>query len=98
MAVAGLTKHLQVVVGPLFQAGGFQQFVLPFEYGERFLKLLFYRLKRQHQLIMRGDEVLGRVDVDDIKLGEQLAGKRVYLDEAVNFIAEELDAQRQLLV
>ena len=42
--------------------------------------------------------MLGGVDVHRVQLGQQLAGERVYLHDAVNIIAEELNAQGQLLV
>ena len=42
--------------------------------------------------------MLRRVDVDGVALGEQLAGQRVDLDDAVDVVAEELDAHRHVLV
>ena len=38
------------------------------------------------------------IDVDGVALGQQLAGQRVDLDDALDLVAEEVDADRQLLV
>ena len=50
------------------------------------------------ELVRGGDEVLGRVDVDRVQLGQHLAGQRVDLDDALDLVAQELDAHGQLLV
>ena len=42
--------------------------------------------------------MLGRVDVDLGPLDQHLAGQRVDLDDALDLVAEELDAHRDLLV
>ena len=50
------------------------------------------------QLVLGGDEVLGGVDVDLEPLDQQLAGQRIDLDDALDLVAEELDAHGDLLV
>ena len=50
------------------------------------------------ELVLRRDEVLGRVDVERVALGQQLAGQRVDLDDPLDLVAEEVDAHGQLLV
>ena len=41
---------------------------------------------------------LAGIDVDLVALGQQLAGQRVDLDDALDLVAEEVDAHGQLLV
>ena len=50
------------------------------------------------QFVRRGHEVLGRVDIDTLAIGQQLAGERVELDDALDIVAEELDADRDVFV
>ena len=49
------------------------------------------------QLVGRGHEVAGRIDVDLAALGEQLAGQRVDLGDPLDLVAEELDPDEGLL-
>ena len=44
------------------------------------------------------DVVGGRVDVQLLALGEQLAGERVELRDALHLVAEELDADDEVVV
>src|SRR5207237_1738524 len=50
------------------------------------------------ELLARGDEVPRGVDVDPVALREHLAGERVELGDALDLVAEELDADREVLV
>ena len=45
-----------------------------------------------------GDEVLAGEDVDLVALGQDLAGQRVDLDDALDLVAEEIDAHGELFV
>ena len=45
------------------------------------------------QLLLGGDEVLGGVDVDFGALDEHFAGEGVELQDALDLVAPELDAQ-----
>ena len=49
------------------------------------------------QLVGRRHEVGRRVDVGLLALGEQLAGERVELGDALDLVAEELDPDDELL-
>ena len=53
---------------------------------------------RDRQLFRGRHEVLGRIDVDLQPLDQQLAGERIDSDDALDFVAEELDANRDLFV
>ena len=48
------------------------------------------------ELVLRRDEVLGREDLDLVQLAQHLAGQRVDLGDALDLVAEELDAVRQV--
>ena len=50
------------------------------------------------QLLFARDEVLGRVDLHDVPLGQHLAGERVDFENTLHLVAEEGDAEGQLLV
>jgi hypothetical protein len=52
---------------------------------------------RGAELVVRGHVVGRRVDVDVLALGEELAGERVDLGDALDLVAEELDADDPLL-
>ena len=65
---------------------------------EALVQLLFDLDDRVLQLLAGGDEVLGRVDVYLRALGEDFTGERVELHDALNVVAEELDAHGNILV
>ena len=48
--------------------------------------------------LLRRHPVLGGVDVGAAALAQHLAGQRVDLDDALDLVAEELDAEGQVLV
>ena len=97
-AVAGLLQHLEVVHRALPKARRFEQLALGLELLQPLFQLLLDVADRRAQLVLGGDEVLGRVDVDFEPLDEELAGQGIDLDDALDLVAEELDAQGDLLV
>ena len=97
-AVAGLTQHLQVVAGPVLQTLRLQHPPLLTQPDEALVQLPFNLDDRILQFLAGSDEVLGRVDVDLRALGEDLAGERVELHDALHVVAEELDADGDVLV
>ena len=59
------------------------------------LQLLLDVVDGGRELVLRGHEVLRRVDVDAVALGQELAGQGVELDDALHLVAEEVDADGQ---
>ncbi len=98
-AVARLAQRLEVVVRALLEPRRLQDLALRAQLAAaRSRSSISMSLHRRLELVVRRDEVLRRVDVDRVALGEQLAGQRVDLDDALDLVAEEVDAHRQLLV
>ena len=97
-AVAGLAHRLDVVTRALLQPRRLQDAVERLQLLDALLQLLLDVLDRQLQLALRCDEVLRRVDINLVPLGEQFARERVDLDDALHLVAEEIDADGQLVV
>ncbi len=66
--------------------------------AEALLQLSLDVVDRLLELVLGGDEVLGGVDVERVALGQHLAGHRVDFDDALDLVAEEVDADGELLV
>ena len=98
VAEADLLHHLQVVAGAHAQALGLEQLALLLELLQPLLQLDLDALDGQAHPLVAGDVVAGRQDhqlVDDIEL---LAGERVDQHDALDLVAEHLDADGVLLV
>src|SRR5260221_6256288 len=95
---ARLAEHLEGEVRPLEQPLRLEQPAGVLELLGAHLELGLDVLDRFVQLLARRDEVPGRVDVDPVALGEDLARERVELRDALVLVAEELDAHREVFV
>ena len=73
---------------------------MPFwrELLDALLELLLDVDDRRGHLLGRRDVVRRRIDVELLALGENLAGQRVDLDDALDLVAEELDARDEVVV
>jgi len=91
-------EHLEVEVRPLEQALGLEEPPGGLQLVRPDLQLGLDVLDRLVQLLARRDEVPGGVDVDAIALREHLAGERIELRDALDLVAEEFDAHREILV
>ena len=98
VAGAGLAQHLEVEVRPLQEPLGLEEPAGILEELRALLELGLDVADRLVQLLPRGDEVPGGVDIDPVALREHLAGERVELRDALDLVAEELDAHREVLV
>ena len=96
-AVAELAHHLEVESGPLPESGGLKLATLGLQLADPDLHLVADRLDRRHQLVRRGDVVRRRVDVDIRPFGQQLAGERIELRDALDLVSEELDPDQTVL-
>ena len=92
-----LAHHLEVEGRPLAEPGRLEHPALGLELADPLLHLRLDVDDRALQLVGRRDVVGGRVDVDLLALGEQLAGQRVQLRDPLDLVAEELDPDEGLL-
>ena len=92
-----LPHHLEVERRPLAESGGLEDPALGLEPADPLLHLGLDVDDRELHLVGRGDVVAGRVDVDLVALGEELAGQRVQLRDPLDLVAEELDPDEVLL-
>ena len=90
-AVAELAHHLEVERRPLAEAGRLEDPALRLQLADPQLHLGLDVDERLLELVGRRHEVGGRVDVDVVPLGQQLAGQRVDLGDPLDLVAEELD-------
>ena len=97
-AGADLPHHLDVVRRAHPQALGLEQLALALERGELVLQLELDALDRPLHPLRTGDVVGGREEVELLVLGDDLAGERVQRHQPLDLVAEELDADRVLLV
>src|SRR5690625_2062221 len=93
-----LTHHLDVVAGAHPQPLRLQQLALTFQFGEARGELLLDGGDRLRHPLRSGDIVGGREDPQRIDLLDDLTGERMQVVELLDLVAEELDADRQLLV
>ena len=96
-AVAELAHHLEVERRPLAEPRGLERPALGFELADPLLHLGLDVDDGFLELVGRRHVVGGRVDVGLLALGEELAGQRVELGDALDLVAEELDADERLL-
>ena len=93
-----LAHHLDVVVGPHPQPLRLQQLALAFQLGQPLLEFLLDGGDRVRHPLWTRDVVGGREDPQRVDLADDVAGQRVHVVERLDLVAEELDADRQLLV
>ena len=98
VAVADLLHHLEIEHRALVQALRLEELALGLELAAVPRELGLDRLDRLLGAIARRDEVRLRVDRDLVVLAQGLAGQRIEGRQRVDFVAEELDAERQVLV
>ena len=96
-AVAELAHHLEVERRALAEPRGLERPTLRLEPSDALLHLGLDVDDRLAQLVLRRDVVRGRVDVGLLALGQQLAGERIELGDALDDVAEELDPDERLL-
>ena len=97
-ARADLPHHLDVVRRAHPQPLRLEQLALALERRELVLELELDAPDRPLHPLRAGDVVGGREDVELLVLGDDLAGDRVQRHQPLDLVAEELDADRVLLV
>ena len=97
-AGADLAHHLDVVGRAHPQPLRLEQLALPLEGRQLLLQLGLDARDRPLHAVGAGDVVGRREDVELLVLGEHLAGDRVQRHHPLDLVAEELDADRGLLV
>ncbi len=98
IAEADLAHHLEVVFGTHPQSLGLEQLVLAREHLKPVAELGLDLDDGPLHVLARSHVVGARVDGDVVELAEDLAGQRIEPDDAVDLVAEQLDADRVLLV
>ena len=97
-AEADLAHHLDVVAGAHAQPLGLEHLALALELGEALLQLGLDGLDGLLHALGPRDVVGRREDADVVDLPDHVAGERVEVVERLDLVAEELDADRELLV
>ena len=98
VAVPDLLDHLQVVLGAHAQALRLEQLAVGLEPRQPLLQLGLDADDRLAHALVAGDVVRGGEDLRSRQLAELLAGERIDDGDAVDRVAEHLDAQHRLLV
>ena len=98
VAVAELAHHLDVVLGPLPQALRFQELVLRGEELESVGELGLDAFERRSELVLAHHELLRRRDDRGRHRHAAFARQRIEFADAVDLLAEELDADRLRLI
>ncbi len=98
VAVPDLAHHLEVVLRAHPQALRFEEFVVLLEELQALLELLLDAHHRRAQPLGTGDVVRGGEHVGSLQLAQLFAGQRVDRGDAVDRVAEHLDAQHRFLV
>ena len=93
-----LPHHFDVVVGAHPQPLGLQELALALEFGEPRGEFLLDGGDRLSHPLGAGHIVGGGEDPQRIDLADHIAGQRVQVVQRLDFVAEELDANRQLFV
>ena len=95
-AEAGLPHHLDVEIGALGDALGLQEHVLALEIFDALAQLLLDVVAGGIDLLLRDHIMGGRIDHDVLQLAVDPAGQLVDLADAVDLVAEPLDAEDEL--
>ena len=91
--VTEFAYHLYVVVHTLFEALGFEVFVLFLEPLHLLHEVVLDLADGEFLRFFGGEEEVGRVDFIFVKRANALSRKTVDLFDAVDFVAPEVDAQ-----
>jgi hypothetical protein len=97
-AGADLLQQLEVVAAPLLEALRLDELARVPELAEAVLELLGDRDEGLLEHVLRSHVVTLRVDVDLVQLAQDLAREGVDLADLVDLVAEELDAERAVLL
>ncbi len=97
-AETDLAHHFDVVVGPHPEPLCLQQLTLTFELRQPLLQFLLDGRDGVGHALRPGDVVSGREDAQRIDLAYHVAGERMHVVQRLDLVAEELDAERELLV
>jgi len=98
VAETHLLKHLQVVVRAHADALGFKELPLRLKLRHAQIELALDAGDGRVEFVARGDVLVGRIEVELVQLARDGTGERIHLDDALNVVAPELDAQRELAV
>src|SRR5438445_6305199 len=94
----GLAHHLEVELRALLQPLRLEQLALRVEPGAALLELGLDLAQRRPHLRLAGDVLPGREELELLFFAQDLAGERVELQDALDLVAEELQAGRDLFV
>ncbi|GAH40273.1 unnamed protein product, partial [marine sediment metagenome] len=97
-AVTHLLQHLHIISRAGFKALGLKKLALAAKFLKTFLKLDPNGLKGRPERAIGKDEMFCRIDKIFIKGDKDFAGERMYLINALQLIAEKLEAQCKLLI
>ena len=97
-AEAELAHHLEVERRALAQPLRLELHAPLAQLLDADLHLLLDRDDGQLHLFRRGHVVRRRIDVELLALGQELAGERIDLGDALDLVAEELDAHDEVVV
>ena len=95
-AEADLADHLQVEARALLQALGLEQLLLAAQPGQPLRELGLDRGERALDLLLGDDVVAAGPDRDRLERAGDRAGQRVDPRDALDLVAEELDAHRRV--
>ena len=98
MAVADLADHLEVEHRALVQPLGLEHLAVALELGAALLELDLDGADRFLEPLAAGDEVRLRIHRRAIVPAQRLAGQRIERRQLVDLVAEQADAERELLV
>ena len=90
--------HLEVIGRAHLQPLRFEQLVLRLELAQPLLQLVLDPADRGGHPVLTGDVVAGREHVDGVLVADDLTRQRVEGLQRFDLVAEEFDAQRELLV
>ena len=93
-ANAHFQHHFQVIFRPHLETLGFQQFAAPLEPGDAFGQFLANGQRRAFDFVHGRDELFARINRNARQRFDSMAGQGIEPRDALNPVAEELDAQR----
>ena len=96
-AIPHFLEHFQIVARALFDALRLQQFALLFEHRQPFFQLAFNVDDGFLHTISVGEILLGGIDRDFLRLIEDLTRQRTELQDALDLVPEERDAEAALV-
>ena len=97
-ACADLREHFQIVCGAHGETLRFKFLALLMQFGGTLVKFLLDGFERPFHTFRSGNVMRGREDVHLRFVRDHVAGQRMQRGDAVDFAAEEFDADGQFLV